>query len=74
MPVSKNVFLWLRGGGLKDDRDSIDNDQKDNDDKIMGPQTIKVLVRECLLVLQQCSNFLTLPFTPFTGVVPVNCP
>eukprot|EP00957_Ditylum_brightwellii_P190242 14480526-Ditylum_brightwellii.AAC.1 len=25
MPVSKNAILWLRGGGLKDDRDSTDN-------------------------------------------------
>eukprot|EP00957_Ditylum_brightwellii_P063642 4830718-Ditylum_brightwellii.AAC.1 len=30
MPVSKNSILWLRGGGLKDDKDFIDNDQKDN--------------------------------------------
>eukprot|EP00957_Ditylum_brightwellii_P056996 4319415-Ditylum_brightwellii.AAC.1 len=33
MPVSKNVILWLRGGGLKDDSDSSDNGQKDNDKK-----------------------------------------
>eukprot|EP00957_Ditylum_brightwellii_P034016 2576165-Ditylum_brightwellii.AAC.1 len=28
MPVSKNATLWLRGGGLKDDSNSIDNGQK----------------------------------------------
>eukprot|EP00957_Ditylum_brightwellii_P000959 76883-Ditylum_brightwellii.AAC.1 len=33
MPVSKIVTLWLRGGGLKDDKGYIDNGQKDNDDK-----------------------------------------
>eukprot|EP00957_Ditylum_brightwellii_P134736 10272143-Ditylum_brightwellii.AAC.1 len=33
MPVSNNVVLWLRGGGLKDDCNSIDNGQKDNDEK-----------------------------------------
>eukprot|EP00957_Ditylum_brightwellii_P101473 7733023-Ditylum_brightwellii.AAC.1 len=34
MPVSKNVSFWLRGGGdLKDDWETINNDQKDNDDK-----------------------------------------
>eukprot|EP00957_Ditylum_brightwellii_P033281 2521382-Ditylum_brightwellii.AAC.1 len=52
MPVSKNVTLRLRGGGLKDDHDSIDNVQNDTDEKIMHAQSIKVLVRECLLVLQ----------------------
>eukprot|EP00957_Ditylum_brightwellii_P044442 3372175-Ditylum_brightwellii.AAC.1 len=35
----------LRGGGLKDDRDSIDNGQKDNYYKNNVTQTIKVLVR-----------------------------
>jgi hypothetical protein len=56
MPISNNVILWLRGGGLKDDRGSIDNGQKDNDEKIMETQTIKVLVRGCLLVLQQLAR------------------
>ena len=36
MPVSNNVILWLRGGGLKDDCDSIDNSQNDNDEKNNG--------------------------------------
>eukprot|EP00957_Ditylum_brightwellii_P188396 14342241-Ditylum_brightwellii.AAC.1 len=36
MLVSKHLILWLRGGGLKDDRKSYENDQKDNDDKKNG--------------------------------------
>eukprot|EP00957_Ditylum_brightwellii_P107224 8181946-Ditylum_brightwellii.AAC.1 len=36
MPVSKRLILWLKGGGLKDDRKSTYNDQKDNDDKNNG--------------------------------------
>eukprot|EP00957_Ditylum_brightwellii_P073826 5610056-Ditylum_brightwellii.AAC.1 len=39
MPISKNVTLWLRGGGLKDDHGSIDNDLKDNDDKNNGDRS-----------------------------------
>eukprot|EP00957_Ditylum_brightwellii_P088575 6746642-Ditylum_brightwellii.AAC.1 len=31
--VSKSLILWLRGGGLKDDRKGSDNDQKDKEDK-----------------------------------------
>eukprot|EP00957_Ditylum_brightwellii_P103211 7866726-Ditylum_brightwellii.AAC.1 len=53
MPVSNNVILWLRGGGLKDDRDSIDNGQKDDDGKIMETQTVKLLVTVCVSVLLQ---------------------
>eukprot|EP00957_Ditylum_brightwellii_P120654 9203478-Ditylum_brightwellii.AAC.1 len=53
MLVSNNVILWLRVGGLKDGRDSIVNDQKDDDEKIIITQTSKVLVRGCLLVLQR---------------------
>eukprot|EP00957_Ditylum_brightwellii_P021943 1654852-Ditylum_brightwellii.AAC.1 len=53
MPVSKNAILQLRGSGLRDDSDSIDNGQKDHDEKIIETQTIKVLVMECLSVLQQ---------------------
>eukprot|EP00957_Ditylum_brightwellii_P137062 10450917-Ditylum_brightwellii.AAC.1 len=33
MPVSKNVILWLRGSGLRDGHDFIDNGQKDNNEK-----------------------------------------
>eukprot|EP00957_Ditylum_brightwellii_P068928 5231963-Ditylum_brightwellii.AAC.1 len=36
MPVSKNVTLQLRGGGLKDDSDYIDNGQNDNDENNNG--------------------------------------
>eukprot|EP00957_Ditylum_brightwellii_P141845 10807016-Ditylum_brightwellii.AAC.1 len=41
--VVKNTpeSLLSEGGGLKDDSDSIDNSQKDNDEKIMETQTIK---------------------------------
>eukprot|EP00957_Ditylum_brightwellii_P022769 1717580-Ditylum_brightwellii.AAC.1 len=35
-PVSKKLILWLRGGGLKDDKDCIDNGKKDNDVKNNG--------------------------------------
>eukprot|EP00957_Ditylum_brightwellii_P126917 9675414-Ditylum_brightwellii.AAC.1 len=31
--LTNDVTGHLRGGGLKDDRDYIDNGQKDNDDK-----------------------------------------
>eukprot|EP00957_Ditylum_brightwellii_P142650 10868640-Ditylum_brightwellii.AAC.1 len=50
--ISHKQETMLRGGGLKDDRGSIDNGQKDNVEKIMETQTIKVLVRGCLIVLQ----------------------
>eukprot|EP00957_Ditylum_brightwellii_P055647 4216331-Ditylum_brightwellii.AAC.1 len=60
MPVSKNVILWLRGGGLKDDKDCIDNGQKDNNDKNNGDNTKdgdnknnQSPSQGCLLVLHQ---------------------
>eukprot|EP00957_Ditylum_brightwellii_P060698 4608301-Ditylum_brightwellii.AAC.1 len=36
MPFSKNVIIRLRVGGLKDDRNSINDGQKGNDDKNNG--------------------------------------
>eukprot|EP00957_Ditylum_brightwellii_P062664 4756388-Ditylum_brightwellii.AAC.1 len=36
MSASKNAILCLRGDGLKDDSDYIDNGQKDNDEKNNG--------------------------------------
>eukprot|EP00957_Ditylum_brightwellii_P057769 4380628-Ditylum_brightwellii.AAC.1 len=39
MPVSKILTLLLRGGGLNNDKECIDNGQKDNDDKNNGDDT-----------------------------------
>ena len=61
MPVSKNVILWLKGGGLKDDRDPTDNGPKDNDEKVMHTQTIKVLVLQRPVKTHPVHNKIILP-------------
>ena len=53
MSVSKKVILQLKGGGLKDDHDFVIMIIRIMMKKIMKKQTIKVLIRGCLLVLQQ---------------------